>query len=89
MKQVLWVSRHEMTPQQLADLERALGDSVELRPWPDTVRFAAENRRRRRRSPARRSAGGAAGHCRPKARVVGQLRPGSYRPDDPAARRAA
>jgi len=42
MKQVLWVSRHEMTPQQLADLERALGDSVELRPWPDTVRFAGE-----------------------------------------------
>lgn len=38
MKTVLWISRHEMTPRQLADLERALGDAVRLVPWRDTVR---------------------------------------------------
>lgn len=42
MKRVLWVSRHEMIPDQRADLERALGGQVELFPWRDTVRDAAE-----------------------------------------------
>ena len=37
MKRVLWISRHEMTPEQRADLERALGDSVALSVWADTV----------------------------------------------------
>lgn len=37
MKTVLWISRHEMTPTQRADLERALQDSVCLDCWPDTV----------------------------------------------------
>ena len=42
MKKVLWVSRHEMTREQFSDLERALGDSVELVLWRDTVRKAAD-----------------------------------------------
>lgn len=37
MKTVLWVSRHEMTPPQYADLERVLSDKVRLLPWSDTV----------------------------------------------------
>ena len=37
-KRVLWVSRHEMTPCQFADLERVLGGPVELVHWKDTVR---------------------------------------------------
>lgn len=43
-KQVLWVSRHEMTPAQRADLERIMGGPVELLPWRDTVRSAGELR---------------------------------------------
>lgn len=42
MKRVLWISRHEMTGAQIADLERALGGPVELLPWRDTVEDAAE-----------------------------------------------
>ena len=42
MKRVLWVSRHQMGPAQLADLERALGAPVELICWRDTVEKAAE-----------------------------------------------
>lgn len=42
MKRVLWVSRHEMTRAQRADLERALGGPVELLPWRDTVGDALE-----------------------------------------------
>ena len=42
MKRVLWISRHEMTPPQLADLERALGDTVELLLWTKTVESAEE-----------------------------------------------
>lgn len=42
MKRVLWVSRHEMTRDQRADLERALGGPVELIPWRDTVADAAQ-----------------------------------------------
>lgn len=38
MKQVLWISRHEMTPPQLLDLERIMGGPVRLLPWPDTIR---------------------------------------------------
>lgn len=37
MKKVLWVSRHEMTPHQYADLKRVMGDRVELICWKDTV----------------------------------------------------
>lgn len=37
MKNVLWISRHEMTGEQRADLERALGGPVELTVWRDTV----------------------------------------------------
>ena len=37
MKNVLWISRHRMTAEQLADLERAMGGSVRLTTWPDTV----------------------------------------------------
>lgn len=37
MKRVLWISRHEMTPEQRADLERALGAPVALSVWADTV----------------------------------------------------
>ena len=38
MKQVLWISRHQMTPAQRADLERVLRDSVQLTCWTQTVR---------------------------------------------------
>ena len=38
MKRVLWVSRHRMTPEQRADLERVMGGPVELACWRDTVR---------------------------------------------------
>lgn len=41
MRTVLWVSRHEMTDAQLADLERIMEGSVRLLPWRDTVRDAA------------------------------------------------
>lgn len=44
MKRVLWVSRHEMTRDQRADLERALGGPVELLPWQDTVADVAQLR---------------------------------------------
>ena len=37
MKTVLWISRHEMTGAQLADLERSLGDAVYLLPWRESV----------------------------------------------------
>lgn len=42
MKKVLWVSRHQMTGAQFADLEQAMGDTVELIPWQDTVEEAAQ-----------------------------------------------
>lgn len=42
MKQVLWISRHRMTPEQLEDLEAVLQDSVTLLPWTDTVREVEE-----------------------------------------------
>ena len=37
MKLVLWVSRHEMTPEQKADLDRIMGESVELIVFRETV----------------------------------------------------
>lgn len=37
MKTVLWISRHNMTPEQLSDLERIMGGPVCLRQWSDTV----------------------------------------------------
>ena len=42
MKNVLWVSRHEMTKQQFSDLQRVMGDEVVLECWKDTVRKAEE-----------------------------------------------
>ena len=37
MKHVLWISRHTMTQEQRADLERALNDIVQIHQWPMTV----------------------------------------------------
>lgn len=37
MKTVLWISRHDMTPEQFADLERIMGAQVCLHLWRDTV----------------------------------------------------
>lgn len=37
MKRVLWISRHQMTAEQRSDLERVMGEAVELRPWAETV----------------------------------------------------
>lgn len=34
---VLWISRHTMTEEQRADLERVMGGPVELTVWSDTV----------------------------------------------------
>ena len=34
---VLWISRHTMTKEQMADLERVMGGPVELMRWTDTV----------------------------------------------------
>lgn len=42
MKQVLWISRHQMTPEQLTDLEAVLKDEITLLPWPDTVQQVDE-----------------------------------------------
>ena len=36
-RRVLWISRHTMAADQLADLVRALGGPVDLVPWTDTV----------------------------------------------------
>lgn len=38
MKKVLWVSRHEMTAEQKADLDRIMGGEARLLPWKETVR---------------------------------------------------
>jgi len=42
MKTVFWISRHEMTSSQRADLERVLGDSIQLDCWRDSVNDLAE-----------------------------------------------
>ena len=41
MKKVLWVSRHEMTEAQKADLDRVMGGGAELIPMRETVRDVA------------------------------------------------
>ncbi|MCC8098980.1 MAG: hypothetical protein LIO78_02805 [Clostridiales bacterium] len=43
-KTVLWISRHTMTPDQLADLERIMGGPVRLLVWADTVSSMEELR---------------------------------------------
>lgn len=37
MKTVLWISRHHMTTEQMEDLERVVGDKVELIQWDHTI----------------------------------------------------
>ena len=37
-KKVLWISRHLLSQEQRADLERALCAPVQVVPWTDTVR---------------------------------------------------
>lgn len=41
MKNVLWVSRHEMTESQLRDLTRVMGDAVRLLSYTATVKDIA------------------------------------------------
>ena len=41
MKTILWISRHNMTADQMADLERIMGE-VRLLPWRDTVEDVAD-----------------------------------------------
>lgn len=42
MKNVLWISRHEMTPEQFADLERVAGDEIKLNVYSDSVKDIAD-----------------------------------------------
>lgn len=42
MKKVLWISRHQMTEEQLSDLIAVLGDEAELTQWENTVKNADE-----------------------------------------------
>ena len=42
MKKVLWISRHQMTEEQLSDLERIMGGAVELHQWSETVNSVAD-----------------------------------------------
>ena len=42
MKTVLWISRHNMSLEQLADLERIMGGAVCLRQWQNTVTDIAD-----------------------------------------------
>ena len=37
IKAVLWISRHEMIKEQLAELERIMGEHVQLIHWRETV----------------------------------------------------
>ena len=37
MKKVLWISRHEMTAAQKADLDRVMGSETRLLPWAKSV----------------------------------------------------
>lgn len=37
MKYFLWISRHEMTETQIADLERIMGGPISLLAWKDTI----------------------------------------------------
>lgn len=52
MKRVLWISRHQMTPEQRVDLERVMGEGVELCPWKETVEDLADLRLELDRSDA-------------------------------------
>ena len=45
MKRVLWISRHQMTAEQRSDLERVIGEAVELHPWTETVEDLEDLRR--------------------------------------------
>lgn len=42
MKNILWISRHQMTPEQLSDLERIMEGPVELHQWAETVNSVAD-----------------------------------------------
>ena len=42
MKKILWVSRHEMTPEQKSDLDRGMGDAVSITAYRETVRDVRE-----------------------------------------------
>ena len=44
MKKVLWISRHEMTNEQKSDLDRVMGDKVELITLKNTIRNVDEVR---------------------------------------------
>ena len=37
MKKFLWISRHEMTETQVADLERIMGGPIAMLEWKDTI----------------------------------------------------
>ena len=41
MKNVLWISRHEMTKEQHSDLERIVGEPIKVETYADTVRDIA------------------------------------------------
>lgn len=38
MKKVLWISRHQMTEDQIADLKRALQDDIDITAYTETVK---------------------------------------------------
>lgn len=42
MKTILWISRHDMTREQTADMERIVGGPFRLLRWTDTVRDVSE-----------------------------------------------
>ena len=42
MKKVLWISRHNMTKEQIEDLQRITGEEVEIIPWRETVHSMTE-----------------------------------------------
>ena len=42
MKKVLWISRHQMTEEQFADLERVMNDNVKLDVYADSVKNVGE-----------------------------------------------
>ena len=44
MKKVLWISRHQMTPDQFRDLERIMGEEIKIIQWADTVKTVDELR---------------------------------------------
>lgn len=37
MKHILWISRHPMTPSQVQDLQRIVGEPYQLEQWDKTV----------------------------------------------------